>query len=143
MIGLGVRQRWFDIGGVGKLTGPGARVTPKTQRRDIQRNEDEHRAEDPENAIVHGAPPFGVGTRSYRAPVMRSSFRASVMMFRAECRKSPAITNATTKSGQAVPLHATSPSAMTMTGAHRWHGLGAVRAPGLGTLPATGTDRPL
>lgn len=52
MIGLGVRHRLFDIIGVGKLTSQGTRVTPETQRRGIQRDEGERKAEELENAIA-------------------------------------------------------------------------------------------
>ena len=54
MISLRVRHRLFDIVRVGKLTGPGARVTPESQRRDSQRDEAEHEAEELENAIAAG-----------------------------------------------------------------------------------------
>jgi hypothetical protein len=57
MIGLGVRRYLFDITGVGKLTGQGARVRPETQRRDIQRDEAEHEAKKFENAIAAGQAP--------------------------------------------------------------------------------------
>jgi hypothetical protein len=52
MIRLRVRHRLFDIAGVGKLTGQGTRVRPRTQRRGIQRDEDEHEPEELENAIA-------------------------------------------------------------------------------------------
>jgi hypothetical protein len=52
MIRLKVRHRLFDIAGVGQLTGQGTRVRPRTQRRGIQRDEDEHGAEEFENAIA-------------------------------------------------------------------------------------------
>jgi hypothetical protein len=58
MIGLGVKRYLFDITGVGKLTGQGARVRPETQRRDIQRDEAEHEAEEPENAVAAGLVPL-------------------------------------------------------------------------------------
>ena len=58
MIRLRARHRLFDIAGVGKLTGQGTRVTPETQRRDIQRDEDEHEAEELENAIAAGMAPL-------------------------------------------------------------------------------------
>ena len=58
MIRLRVRHRLFDIAGVGKLTGQGTRVRPETQRRGIQRDEDEHEAEELENAIAAGLAPL-------------------------------------------------------------------------------------
>jgi hypothetical protein len=52
MIRLRVRHRLFDIARVGKLTGRGTRVRPRTQRRGIQRDEDEHGAEEFDNTIA-------------------------------------------------------------------------------------------
>ena len=52
MISLRVRHRLFDIAGMGKLTGQGTRVRPRTQRRGIQRDEAEHEAEELENAVA-------------------------------------------------------------------------------------------
>jgi hypothetical protein len=52
MIRLRIRHRLFDIAGVGKLTGQGTRVRRRTQRRGIQRDEDEHEAEELENAFA-------------------------------------------------------------------------------------------
>jgi len=47
-----MRHRLFDIAGVGKLTGQGTRVRRRTLRRGIQRDGDEHGAEELENAIA-------------------------------------------------------------------------------------------
>ncbi len=58
MIRLRVRRRLFDIAGNGELKGQGTRVRPRTQRRGIQRDEDEHGAEEFENAITAGLVPL-------------------------------------------------------------------------------------
>ena len=59
----------FDIAGVGKLTGQGTRVRPSTQRRGIQRDGDEHEAEELENAIAAELAPL--------TPIMRTAGFAS------------------------------------------------------------------
>jgi hypothetical protein len=58
MIGLRVRHHLFDIGGMGKLRGQGTRVRPRTQHRGIQRDGDEHGAEEFENAVTAGLVPL-------------------------------------------------------------------------------------
>jgi hypothetical protein len=69
MIRLRVRRRLFDIAGVGELKGQGTRVRPRTQRRGIQRDEDEHEAEELENAIAAEMAPRTVRSAQLVSPL--------------------------------------------------------------------------